>query len=276
MSAHESRQDDKRPDREWTCRVRPLGVDVVIRCAAALVPAVRRQLSPWTQEAAPEPVQPCVVLLGPSRQEPDRAYVLTKDGKTFFVGGTLGDLMVAFQNWLDAEVTRRVEHLIPVHAGVVSWRGRAILLPGASGAGKTTLVTGLVGCGAGYYSDELAFLDSRGRVHPYPRHLMVRHALGRQRSTPLADARSSTEPLPVSLICGLRFDGGPALRVARIASSEAILLLLGNTAHRLDPKGRVPPGLIEAAGVATSYRGTRGDAGVASDAILRLAGPAVL
>src|SRR5687767_2598740 len=41
-----------------------------------------------------------------------------------------------------------------VHAGVVGWKGRAILVPGRSGSGKTTLVSELVRAGAIYYSDE--------------------------------------------------------------------------------------------------------------------------
>ena len=54
-----------------------------------------------------------------------------------------------------------------VHAGVVAWRGRALVLPGTSFAGKTTLVAELVRAGAIYYSDEYAVLDEQGRVHPY-------------------------------------------------------------------------------------------------------------
>ncbi|MFN8625355.1 MAG: hypothetical protein U0587_05160 [Candidatus Binatia bacterium] len=58
-----------------------------------------------------------------------------------------------------------------VHAGVVEWRGRAILIPGRSRSGKTTLVTALIRAGAGYYSDEFAVLDRFGRVHPWARPL---------------------------------------------------------------------------------------------------------
>lgn len=65
-------------------------------------------------------------------------------------------------------------YLAFIHAGVVGWRGRAILFPGRSCAGKTTLVAELVKLGAVYYSDEYALLDSSGRVHPYPRDLRMR------------------------------------------------------------------------------------------------------
>ncbi len=48
-----------------------------------------------------------------------------------------------------------------VHAGAVAvgWQRQAILIPGRSFAGKTTLVKALVEAGAVYYSDEFAVLD---------------------------------------------------------------------------------------------------------------------
>ena len=63
-----------------------------------------------------------------------------------------------------------------VHAGVVGWKGRAIVLPGRTFSGKSTLVAELLRAGATYYSDELAVLDARGRVHPFPRPLAIREA----------------------------------------------------------------------------------------------------
>src|SRR5262245_38089017 len=50
-----------------------------------------------------------------------------------------------------ASETRLVAY---VHAGVVKWRGAAILLPGRSFAGKSTLVKTLCEAGATYVSDE--------------------------------------------------------------------------------------------------------------------------
>ncbi len=51
-----------------------------------------------------------------------------------------------------------------IHAGVVEWKGKAIVIPGRSHAGKTTLVAELLRAGATYYSDEFAVLESDGRV----------------------------------------------------------------------------------------------------------------
>jgi hypothetical protein len=70
---------------------------------------------------------------------------------------------------LDAELRMYIalnapEHVF-VHAGVVGVGERAIVLPGRSFAGKTTLVAALVRAGAEYWSDEYAVLDADGLVH---------------------------------------------------------------------------------------------------------------
>ena len=71
-------------------------------------------------------------------------------------------------------VANSAPHRVFVHAGVVGWRGRALLLPGQSFAGKSTLTAALVRAGATYYSDEYALVDEDGWVHPYARDLRMR------------------------------------------------------------------------------------------------------
>ena len=70
-----------------------------------------------------------------------------------------------------AEVAR---NRVFVHAGVVGWKGRAIVIPGRSYSGKSTLVSELIRAGAAYYSDEYAVFDSRGRVYPFAKPLEMR------------------------------------------------------------------------------------------------------
>ena len=66
------------------------------------------------------------------------------------------------QSLTDEAVTRGLRDMVAIHSGVVAWNGCAALLPGASHAGKTTLVTGLLKRGAVYSSDEYALLGCRG------------------------------------------------------------------------------------------------------------------
>ena len=95
------------------------------------------------------------------------------------------DLMVHVANYAPDRVF--------LHAGVVAWRGRALVLPGTSFAGKTTLVAELVRAGATYYSDEYAVLDALGRVHPYARELQMRRP-GSPEQTAVAVAQLNGTP----------------------------------------------------------------------------------
>src|SRR4029453_11068539 len=70
-------------------------------------------------------------------------------------GRDLAMQMDLLRSRLEFRVATNSLALIFVHAGVVEWRGRAIVLPGRSRSGKTTLVTALLRAGARYYSDEL-------------------------------------------------------------------------------------------------------------------------
>ncbi len=80
--------------------------------------------------------------------------------------------------WLMWHVNRAVvdatcEHLL-LHAGAVVTRGAGVLIPGAPGAGKSTLVAGLVQRGCGYLTDEVvALAGDPPVVLPYPKALAL-------------------------------------------------------------------------------------------------------
>jgi hypothetical protein len=150
-----------------------------------------------------------------------------------------------------------------VHAGVVGWRGRAIVIPGRSMSGKTTLVAELVRAGAIYYSDEFAVFDAHGRVHPYARPLMVREAAqARQTKYPVETlgGRAGTKPLLVSLVAITAFHAGATWRPRVLTPGQALLALLDNTVlARLRP-GIALKYLQPVALGATVLKGRRGEA----------------
>ena len=119
-----------------------------------------------------------------------------------------------------------------VHAGVVGWRGQAIVLPGRSFAGKSTLVAALVRAGATYYSDEFAVLDERGRVHPYARPLVLRarsgESAGRASKQPTG-MPVGKRPLPVRLVALTHYMPGEHWRSEALSPGEAVLALMENT-----------------------------------------------
>src|SRR5438105_4028110 len=84
------------------------------------------------------------------------------------------ELLRVFESDLRLTVAEFARRRVFVHAGVVGWRGQAIVLPGRTHTGKSTLVAELLRAGATFYSDEYAVLDARGRVHPYPEPLSLR------------------------------------------------------------------------------------------------------
>src|SRR5579884_3269688 len=61
-----------------------------------------------------------------------------------------------------------------IHAGVVRVGAAAVVIPGRTFSGKSTLVAALVRAGATYYSDEYAAVDADGMIHPYAKPLSSR------------------------------------------------------------------------------------------------------
>jgi hypothetical protein len=163
---------------------------------------------------------------------------------------------------LEAIVAATARDWLFVHAGVVGWRGRALLIPGRSGSGKTTLVAALVRAGAAYYSDEYAVLDHRGRVHAYPRPLRLRRPSAlRTRGLTVEDlaGRPRSRPLPVGLIVVTAYRPRARWRPRELSRGEALLALLDNTVRARHPHVALPV-LARAVGTARAIRSRRGDA----------------
>ena len=76
--------------------------------------------------------------------------------------------------WIRMHISSEAPEHVFVHAGAVAVDGIALILPGPSFAGKSTLVAALVRAGGTYLSDEYAVLDRDGRVAAYPRAISIR------------------------------------------------------------------------------------------------------
>jgi len=145
----------------------------------------------------------------------------------------VGEVLEAFETNLQLYVAEMAPRRLFVHAGVVGWRGQAVLIPGRSFTGKTTLVAALVKAGATYYSDEYAVLDARGRVHPYARPLGIREHGALQRATkyPVSTlgGRAGSKPLPVGLVIVSEYKAGARWRPRRLSPGKGALALLAHT-----------------------------------------------
>jgi hypothetical protein len=176
---------------------------------------------------------------------------------------------------LDAELRMYIALHAPdrvfVHAGVVGVEGRAIVLPGRSFAGKTTLVAALVKAGAEYWSDEYAVLDADGLVHPYPKPLSVRINDTRETDEQPVESlggRAGDRPLPIAVIAFTSYHPGATWALqARTAGEGAVKLLEHSIAARSRPE-QVLAAVRHAAADAMVFEGDRGDAGQAASSLL--------
>ena len=144
----------------------------------------------------------------------------------------LNEALEILESDLHTQVAAQSKTRLFVHAGVVAVHGQAVLIPGRSFSGKTSLVAALVRAGATYYSDEYAVLDTDGRVHPYARPLALRSAEGQPLGQVTAESLggvSGTEPLPVGIIVGAEYKAGSQWRPRVLTPGETLMLLLDNT-----------------------------------------------
>jgi len=219
----------------------------------------------------------------PARHPPESGrFALVKDADEALLNVVCDEKLIAGPfdlrlalGILDAELRMHIALHAPdhvfVHAGVVGVGERAIILPGRSFAGKTTLVAALVQAGAEYWSDEYAVLDGGGLVHPYPKHLSVRiddtRATEEQPVESLG-GRAGDRPLPVALIAFTHYRPGTAWALhPRTAGEGAVKLLEHSVAARSRPE-QVLAAVRRAATDALVLEGDRGDADQAASALL--------
>jgi hypothetical protein len=168
-------------------------------------------------------------------------------------------------------VAERAPRRVFVHAGVVGWRGRALLVPGSSMSGKSTLIAALVRAGARYYSDEYAVLDNRGRVHPYPRELALRDpATWRQQphSISALGGRSGLRPLTVGAVIVTRYHKGRLWHPRKLTPGEGVLALLAHTVSAQRNPARAMATLRQAVAGAMLLESVRGDAAATARILL--------
>src|SRR5437667_126057 len=174
------------------------------------------------------------------------------------------DLLDAFESHVQLTVAEYAPNRVFVHAGVVGWNNRAIVIPGLSHSGKTTLVDQLIRAGATYYSDEYAVLDGRGLVHPYARALGLRMPNSNQSKKVRAEeigAAVGSKPLRVGLVVSTNYKAGARWQPRPVTRGKGVLELLSNTVSaRSQPEMalRVLPAALASARI---LKGVRGEAG---------------
>ncbi|MCC5636683.1 hypothetical protein LC593_12570 [Nostoc sp. CHAB 5844] len=215
---------------EWSDRIffSSYGIGVGIRLNnPALLEPLQSYLPPVRSPLSTLPVQKLYSLLVDS----ERVYRLYEGQTELLCSPCLDEVLGLLENDLCLSIGMATQDWLFVHAGVVGWGDRAIVIPGRSFSGKTTLVIALIQAGATYYSDEYAVLDWQGLVHPYPRALSVRISTEKQQRTPaeIFGATVGSHPLKIGAIVQTQYQRQAQWQPEMISTGQAILGLLDNT-----------------------------------------------
>ena len=201
-----------------------------------------------------------------------RLNMLYRDADLIARTRDLDEALETFAADVQLHVAELAHRRVFVHAGVVGWHDQAIVMPGRSFSGKTTLVRELVRAGATYYSDDYAVFDAHGHVHPFPRQLSIRpngaHRQERHSVESLGGIAGDV-PLPVGLVAVTRYD--PRVlgwRPRSLSAGQGVLELL---AHAVAAR-RSPEAVLEAlhrgSADAQVLKGRRGEAERVANRIL--------
>jgi len=182
------------------------------------------------------------------------------------------DVLDAFEAHVQLTVAEHAPERIFVHAGVVARNDKAILIPGLSHSGKSTLVIELIRAGATYYSDEYAVLDDRGRVHAYPRPLGMRQPGSSETKKVSAEkfgAQIGSKPLRVGLVVSTNYKEGARFRPRELSRGKGVLELLANTVSARSQPELALTALPRALESARIIKGPRGEASEVAESILK-------
>lgn len=209
------------------------------------------------------------LVLGEETHADGRDIVIYENEQRAARWEELEKVLEIFDYRLEMYIAEHARTRTLIHAAVVAWKGCAIVVPGRSMSGKTTLAAELVRQGATYFSDEFAVFDRHGRVHPYPRPLQIReNGVGRLHEVEALGGTQGTRPLDVGLVAFTRYKPGSRWRPRPFSLGRAVLEMLGNSAPARSHPQRTIETLSRVVRGAEVVKGVRGDAADAAEAIL--------
>jgi hypothetical protein len=239
-----------------------------------LLPRLRTLLPPhWKSATGPVVGRLYSIFTPPDASRPGLRRLHLTYANTLRIARTphLDGALAAFESDLRLYVAERARRRVFVHAGVVAWRGKAIVIPGRSFSGKSSLVAALVRAGATYYSDEFAVFDARGRVHPFPAPLSLRGVDGEGPTRHPAEslgAGPGTRPLPVGLVAVSAYRHGARWRPRRLTPGQGVLALLANTVPARERPAEALAALQRAVANARVLKSLRGEASSVAEVLL--------
>jgi hypothetical protein len=227
---------------------------------------VQPLLPPGSQPCSAERVDASFSL----RASAGSTFELRRDDDSLAEEVELERALEILERELRAVVALKAPGYIFVHAGVVGHGGAAVLIPGSSYAGKTSLVAALVRAGAHYYSDEFAPLDPSGLVHPFQKPLSIRDERYVQvdHHVDVLGGIAGDGPLPVGVVVLTSYESGAAWRPRRLSHGEAVLGLMAHTVPAQSRPAQTLRTIRRSLEAATVIEGSRGEADVVAPLLL--------
>ena len=171
---------------------------------------------------------------------------------------------------LHLRLAQLAQDFLFVHAGVVQYKGRALIFPGYSNAGKSKLVHSLVSLGCDYLSDEYAVLTREGLVCAFPRPLRLRQPDWKVIPPEQLGWKFTFEPLRVGAIFSLVYRPEADWQISALSQGLTVLELFS---HTVDAHARGANALswlqLACADCTCSMKGARGESAVAAVRIMR-------
>ena len=161
-----------------------------------------------------------------------------------------------------------------VHAGAIEVDGTAVIFPGRSRWGKSTLVSSLVDQGCGYLSDEYAVISPEGSVFPLSKPIRLR--FGGHAEYRMPQGVCAPGGLPCGAIVLTRYQEDSTWNPEVITRGDAVMGILPTALQCRDAPDQVLSALTALVKDAACYQGVRGDGKPTLSAIRDLTGVAKL
>ena len=251
------------------------GARIAIRVAESFQSDLRPRLPPRARSITAETFDTVYTVENERANSGHTEVQLTRNGVGIGSFPSLSMVCRELESDIHFRVALAARHFLFVHAGVVQWKGRAVVIPGRTETGKSSLVMALVDAGGKYFSDEYAVLDREGRVHAYPKPLSERREQGPPRLH-RAEALGGQQDAPavqMGLVVITRFREGAVWAPKPVSKARVMMALFDNTVVARSKPEFALSVLAKAVESAGGLEADRGEASEMASALLDAQNP---